>query len=356
MSIATLFITTGFFNILTRGIICMSLQDNFQDLTKEKKLIDTFGPLSIEKNYELILNDPLEAMLVPDQDIMFHLFTRKNPDNYHLLKIYDNNNLIKSSFNFELSTKIIIHGWTDNFNANWIKQLRNNYLLIDDYNVICVNWFPVSAKEYRIAAKLTRQIGDYIGKFIDYLKINGNISLSMIHILGHSLGAHIAGFAGNKLSGKIGRITGMDPARPLFEAPILKDTSDRLDFSDAIFVDIIHTCAGTVGFVKPIGHVDFYPNGGTFRQPGCPVFITQYCSHGKSHEYMSESIIHPEEFIGLKCDSWKNYKLNKCFENNITATMGEHINIDTRGIYFLETKSDYLFIKYDTIPNSFSII
>lgn len=67
----------------------------------------------------------------------------------------------------------------------------------------------------------------------------------------------------------------MDPARPLFEAPILKDTSDRLDFSDANFVDIIHTCAGTVGFVKPIGHADFYPNGGTYRQPGCPLFITR---------------------------------------------------------------------------------
>lgn len=97
------------------------------------------------------------------------------------------------------------------------------------------------------------------------------INLKNVHLLGHSLGAHVAGFVGYKFIGKIGRITGMDPARPDFEVPILRESKDRLDPSDAVFVDVIHTCAGTVGFVRPIGHADFYPNGGSFRQPGCPV-------------------------------------------------------------------------------------
>ena len=30
--------------------------------------------------------------------------------------------------------------------------------------------------------------------------------------MGHSLGAHIAGYAGERLKGKIGRISGLDPA------------------------------------------------------------------------------------------------------------------------------------------------
>lgn len=118
---------------------------------------------------------------------------------------------------------------------------------------------------------------------IKFLKIEMNISLSAVHILGHSLGAHIAGFAGQKLSGAIGRITGMDPARPLFEVPIFKDQQDRLDATDALFVDVIHTCAGTAGFVRAIGHVDFYPNGGTFRQPGCSVFMTRNCQLNKPY-------------------------------------------------------------------------
>lgn len=43
----------------------------------------------------------------------------------------------------------------------------------------------------------------------------------------------------------------------------------RLSEEDAEFVDVVHTDAGHYGFIKPIGHADFYPNGGT-AQPGCP--------------------------------------------------------------------------------------
>lgn len=119
------------------------------------------------------------------------------------------------------------------------------------------------------------QVGRYLAKFLEFLRMKGNLVLNDVHILGHSLGAHVAGFTGAYMSGKIGRITGMDPARPGFETPRFKDPKDRLDASDAKFVDVIHTCAGTIGFAKPIGHADFYPNGGTFRQPGCPIFMTR---------------------------------------------------------------------------------
>lgn len=119
------------------------------------------------------------------------------------------------------------------------------------------------------------QVGTYLAQLLDFLEGEGDLDYDDVHLLGHSLGAHIAGIAGYQSSGKVGRITGMDPARPDFEAPLLKDLRDRLDSTDAKFVDVIHTCAGTVGFTRPIGHVDFYPNGGSFRQPGCPVLLTR---------------------------------------------------------------------------------
>jgi hypothetical protein len=63
---------------------------------------------------------------------------------------------------------------------------------------------------------------------------------------------------------------GLDPAGPLFEG---YDTSVRLDKSDANYVDVIHSngeaiYVGGFGIAEPIGHVDFYPNGGR-AQRGC---------------------------------------------------------------------------------------
>ena len=58
---------------------------------------------------------------------------------------------------------------------------------------------------------------------------------------------------------------GLDPARFAFtDAP----PDARLDKSDAMFVDVIHTDIGKWGLEQPVGHVDFYPNGGA-SQAGC---------------------------------------------------------------------------------------
>ena len=87
-------------------------------------------------------------------------------------------------------------------------------------------------------------------------------------IVGHSLGAHVAGNAGfHTKNGKFGRITGLDPAYPVIHK--LATIDDRLDSSDAVFVDIIHSCGGVLGFFDPLGHADFYPNAGVPVQPGC---------------------------------------------------------------------------------------
>ena len=60
---------------------------------------------------------------------------------------------------------------------------------------------------------------------------------SSFHLIGFSLGAHVAGFAGERVQG-LGRITGLDPAGPnyLYTSP-----AARLDPTDAKIVDVYHT-------------------------------------------------------------------------------------------------------------------
>lgn len=99
--------------------------------------------------------------------------------------------------------------------------------------------------------------------------------MKKVHIIGHSLGAQIAGFAGKSISksagAKVGWITGLDPAGPLYEVP-LQSKGGRLSDQDADVVEVIHTDGGVLGFATPTGTVDFYPNGGTFVQPNCVSF------------------------------------------------------------------------------------
>lgn len=66
------------------------------------------------------------------------------------------------------------------------------------------------------------------------------------------------------------RITGLDPARALFEGTF--GFFKQLDRTCALFVDIIHTDAGNYGTSKSTGTVDIWPNyyGPKSQQPGCP--------------------------------------------------------------------------------------
>lgn len=102
--------------------------------------------------------------------------------------------------------------------------------------------------------------------FIDYL-VSYGMNLQDLLVVGHSLGAHISGIAGKQLQspGKIGVIIGLDPAGPLFP---FNNIHKRLADTDADYVQVIHTDAGYLGIKNPIGHGDFYPNGGR-RHPGC---------------------------------------------------------------------------------------
>ena len=60
-------------------------------------------------------------------------------------------------------------------------------------------------------------------------------------------------------------LLGLDPASVHF---ITDRTDLRLDESDALYVDVIHSNAGVLGTTIASGHTDFWPNGGIL-QPGC---------------------------------------------------------------------------------------
>lgn len=113
---------------------------------------------------------------------------------------------------------------------------------------------------YSWSAFNTEPIGVLIAEAL--VDLTATYPVEKIHLIGHSLGAHIVGSAGRNLLYKteklVSRITGLDPASPCFnEGGALAG----LFRGDAEFVDIIHSNVGVLGKKDSIGDADYYPNG-----------------------------------------------------------------------------------------------
>lgn len=282
----------------------------------------------------------------------FMLYTRANKTTAQILNPYDSATISKSNFAASRRTVFITHGFTDTANTGWSVTMKDAFLLKGDMNVILVDWSKgTKGVNYMKSAANTRVVGATIGNMVKALKDTANSQLNQIHLVGHSLGAQIMGYAGDWTStniriGRVGRITGLDPAGLYFER---FDNKVKLDPSDAMFVDVIHTNAASLlkmgfGIRTPNGHVDFYPNGGR-SQPGCDV-LQAGCSHMRAIPYFTESINSSCQFKAFKCTDYDAFLNGKCTSCSTGCNrMGYHASKNTQGKFYLQTNSKSPFCK-----------
>ena len=152
------------------------------------------------------------------------------------------------------------------------------------------------------------------------------MNLRDVHLIGHSLGAQVCGFAGQGLK-KVGRITGLDPAGPSFDGA---SRQARLDMTDADFVDVIHTDSRSfipffgLGTLQAVGHVDFYPNGGK-NQPNCGKEILTgtirglLCNHIRALDYFIASINANKVPLAHKCTNYDTFLRGLCSDCGVNS-------------------------------------
>ena len=152
------------------------------------------------------------------------------------------------------------------------------------------------------------------------------MNLKDVHLIGHSLGAQVCGFAGQGLD-KVGRITGLDPAGPSFDG-LPKEA--RLDKTDADFVDVIHTDSKPfipyfgLGTLQAVGHIDFYPNGGK-DQPNCDkeratgTIRGRLCNHIRALEYFIASINAKNVPLAHKCTNYDTFTRGLCSDCGVNS-------------------------------------
>ncbi|KAK3855350.1 hypothetical protein Pcinc_038251 [Petrolisthes cinctipes] len=315
-----------------------------------------YGCFNLDQPF-LSLARPVNVFPLPPSVIApdLCLYTRSNPTHCQRLLVEEPRSILGTNFRPRSEVKILTHGYLEHGQKRWLKSMMSEYLRYDDLNVVVLDWLAGSGPPYTQAVANIRLIGAMLGYFLLGIQAAG-VDLKRVHVVGHSLGAQMAGYTGHYLSlhgATLGRITGLDPAEPYFEGT---DPVVSLDPGDATLVDVIHTDAGPIitgglGIQLPAGRLDFYPNGGV-TMPGCgahlvesvakeqgniPYGIRRFigCNHIRSYEYFTESINTKCPFLGIECLSWDAYWKGNCWqcknENDSTgsscAMMGAHANI-----------------------------
>lgn len=101
--------------------------------------------------------------------------------------------------------------------------------------------------------------------------------------------------------------------------PILKPIAERLDPTDAQFVQAIYTCISFLGSATPVATQNFYPAGGIAPQPWCTRTILKVptpeavvCSHFVAPELFRRSINSLNVIEGIMCDQLLGFKSGRC--------------------------------------------
>lgn len=279
-----------------------------------------------------------------------------------------------SDFNPEHPTRIIIHGWMSQSKGALNRAVKNAYLSLvkrvpqsvvssdggivinsrstnsvfetnidniyqsylngtmtpSDYNVIVCDWSVISSNvNYYSVVEMVEDLGRLLADFVGFLHLRTGLNYNDVYLIGHSLGAQIAGSAGKQAHPyRFNTIYALDPAGPKF-----RDVSDdfRVDPSDAEYVESIQT-SSSLGFEEPVGHATFYPNYGR-QQKKCYFYG---CSHRRAYHYFAESITSELGFWGTLCrresdDIWI------FSETGVEFRMGGEPSDPKRGTFYVKT-------------------
>lgn len=175
-----------------------------------------------------------------------------------------------AGFEPNLATTVLVHGFTQSYpETEWLRKARALFEsngLVARENLLIMDWGAASKGSYAQVAALVSGMGSFLANFLMKLLELG-ADRRAVHLIGHSLGAHLVGFAGKRIRPQLGRITALDAAGPCFGKFFSNSAKDRLAQDDAYEVAVFHYDDSFLGLAAPIGHFDVYVNGGS-SQPG----------------------------------------------------------------------------------------
>jgi len=306
------------------------------------------------KIFLLIGLDFYQVHSLEPMEVHFWLYTNENLENYEDMVFDGEKATVDSNTKFDPTrpTKVVAHGLGGGTHID--KIFANAYAVYGaDYNVIGVDWRSIKKGDGWDVS--LGNVGKYTAHFLQDLVNNHGLKIEDVHCIGFSYGTHVIGYTGvfvNQLGlGKIPRGTALDPVAKHGGIQAAKDNFG--------YLDVIHS--SSLGILDPLGHVDFYPNGGQ-KQPGvclkgkknCPEFEWRdKNAHKRAPGLYEASIYNPNTFVAWKCPPslslkvWRNMGPDRhCLHENGSpnlAHMGEWTTSFgfPEGIYYLTTDDSW---------------
>lgn len=181
--------------------------------------------------------------------------------------------IVGSDFDSSRGTRIFVHGAQreGSVDKDFEFEMKKSY---QNYNGILVDWsrafselyYPMKSRRFLVAERLAALINMLVSRNGGNKKSE---NMKRFVIIGFSLGAHVGGITGKILRHKYGLdlevLIALDPANPLFS---VSNSIEGLNSESAKYVQVIHSSVGRYGIARPLGHADFYPDGGK-EHPEC---------------------------------------------------------------------------------------
>ncbi|XP_016990223.2 phospholipase A1-like [Drosophila rhopaloa] len=279
-----------------------------------------------------------------DTPVGYYLYTPANPSQPQKIQLDDTEAIQASHFDVRRPTKIIIHGFSKSYLEIPNKEIRTAYQARGAYNIISMDWSEVAALNYVDTKPLVPLVGIQCARFVRFLAREFGLDLADLVLVGHSMGAHVAGFCGKELQKisrgemRLGNIVALEAALPLYR---YANPHARLSNTDADYVMAIHSNGLRKGFLAPLGHADFYANGGQ-KQPGCGVDLSGHCAHARVVYLYAEAVQQRTSFAPFgHCPRYADLlvSLGRCQElTGDLVQLGDPLEVSqVKGIFTFET-------------------
>ncbi|KAJ8929992.1 hypothetical protein NQ314_017268, partial [Rhamnusium bicolor] len=156
------------------------------------------------------------------RDIRFVLYIRANPNKGVGIERFKAGAARRAGVYSNLPTVIFIHGFSEASPGQSGMAVLDGKPISpkkEKYNLILLDWSELGTFPwYGTAVMNVKYVGLRLKQFIEVFNDSDEIPIGNLHIVGFSLGCHIAGIAGKLIRKdlRIPRITGLDPALPEF--------------------------------------------------------------------------------------------------------------------------------------------